>query len=172
MIRKAAIAAAFLAAALLVSIAWVRSRSVSIPLGEASPIEFPGEGFSQSQREEFLRGEFATTRKVETLPASFIRLVTEQNGSRFVMADPGEVFEATDVISDASRPRRRLIFAGTADNRFFIHYEQGGRGHSYIIEFFVLASTNTPEPKWRGHCMEPSPNIVDLRSQIAAGGCT
>jgi hypothetical protein len=79
------------------------------------------------------------------------------------MANPDQKFEATDVIQDASVPRKRLIFAGVADNKCFVHYEQGGRAHSYVVEFFGATSTENMKPLWRGHCRAPAANIQDLR---------
>ena len=35
-------------------------------------------------------------------------------------------------------PFRRLLFAGQADNKWFIHYEKGGRlGGYYVLVFTV-----------------------------------
>ena len=52
------------------------------------------------------------------------------------MANPGKHFIEGDVIYDSSVPRERLIFAGVSGEKCFVHYEQGGRGHMYLVVFF------------------------------------
>jgi hypothetical protein len=81
-------------------------------------------------------------------PPAIIALCADNNG-RF--AGPGQKWEATDIISDPSLPRRRLIWAAVADEYYVVHYERGGRGHS----FHVLVATLTkgaqkPKVIWRG----------------------
>jgi len=85
------------------------------------------------------------------------------------MANPGEKFNATDVIRDASVPRMRLIFAGISRNKCFVHYERGGIAHSYLIALFKLGP-NEFKPLWRGYC-GASKNLADLRSNADNGLC-
>jgi hypothetical protein len=68
------------------------------------------------------------------------------------MCVPGKRFEATDVIPDPNLPTRRLIFAGVAQDRAFIHYEDGGIAHSYVVELFRLEPSETAVAIWNGYC--------------------
>jgi len=140
-------------------------------LGEAPRIEFPPAGISQVEKQQFLDGDFTIVRDVKALPLPVVNVFTEQGGSRLLMADPGKRFEVGDLIVDSSVPRKRLIFAGVVNDRCFVHYEQGGRGLSYVITFFSVGATDDIKPVWRGYCKSPATNISDLRSHIVSGIC-
>jgi hypothetical protein len=86
-------------------------------------------------------------------------------------ANPGKRFEATDNILDASVPGIRLIFAGSRDNKCFVHYEQGGLSHSHLLAFFTLTSDKM-KPLWQGYCDGPAANIQELRSKVVNGACS
>jgi hypothetical protein len=138
-------------------------------LGEAPRIEFPAAGISQAERKQFLDGDFKIVRDMKALPPPIINAFTEERGSRLVMANPGKPFEATDFIRDPSVPRERLIFAGVLKTKCFLHYEQGGYRHSYIIAFFNVDTGM--KPIWRGYCTMPAANISELRSRVVNGNC-
>jgi hypothetical protein len=146
---------------------WVGNAS---PLGEAAPINFPS--ISPPGTQQFLEGDFELIKKVEALPRPILAAFTEQGGSRLLMANPGGKFEATDYILDASVPMKRLIFAGSRDNKCFVHFEQGGRAHSYVLAFFTLTSADEMKPLWQGYCDERAANIQELRSKLASGACS
>jgi hypothetical protein len=142
----------------------IRYRSpVSRPLGEAPRIEFHPSELSESERKQFLDGNFKIVKDVNALPAPVLQTFIEQGGTRSLIANPGEKFEAGDVIWDPSLPRKRLIIAGVMDNKCFVHYAQGGRGLMYVVEFFSLRSTQSMEPLWMGHCAAPAADIKALR---------
>jgi hypothetical protein len=81
---------------------------------------------------------------------------------RFEMANPGQDFQETDVITNNGLPLRRLIFAGISGGKCFLHYERGGRGHSYYV---VVFTTTPSEAKfvWGTTLPEFSTNLADLR---------
>ena len=88
---------------------------------------------------------------------------------QFELANPGEDYQVTDVVMGHRLPSRRLIFAGTCGDRWFIHYELGGIAHMYLILIF------RPDPKgllqftWGGAGSKRAKNIKDLRLAIASG---
>lgn len=172
--KKLLIAGASFLAALLLVIAignlhfW---NGTSSPLGEAKPIEFPSISASEPRIQHFLDGDFEVIARVEALPRPLLAAFTEQGGSRVLIANPGKRFNATDVV-DNTIPNKRLIFAGVSDNKWFVHYEQGGRGHSYILAFFTLTSSETMTPLWRAYCDGPATNIQELRSKLTNGACS
>lgn len=139
----------------------------SRPLGEDPRVEFAASGFSDSARQNFLDGDFKIVTDVRGLPDLVVRAFTESGGSRLLIANPGERFEATDVIQDASVPRKRLIFAGVAEGRCFVHYAQGGRGLMYVVEYFEQTPTESMKPLWRGSCQVPAANIQELRRCVS-----
>jgi hypothetical protein len=146
-------------------------KSKSPPLGE-DRIEYPSEEMSQSTREQFLQGDFSLIRAVNALPAPVLRAFTEQGGSRLTMVDPGKTFRVADVILDPTLPSKRLIFAGLSGDRCFVHYEQGGRGHSYVLALFNVTSKDGTRPVWRGYCRAGAATTEELRSWLANGSCS
>jgi hypothetical protein len=66
------------------------------------------------------------------LPPAIVALCADSSGR---LAQPSEPWEPTDAISDESLPRKRLISAAVSDHYFVVHYERGGRGHSFHILF-------------------------------------
>src|ERR1700682_510012 len=146
-------------------------KDVSRPLGEVRRIVPSASGISQSAWQEFLTRDFNIVTDVKALPGPVLQKYTEQGGSRLLMANPGQMFQATDVMN-ASMPPERLIFAGVAGDKCFVHYERGGKPHMYVVEFFGATSLESVEPQWIGYCNAPAANIQALRSQVIHGGCS
>lgn len=78
---------------------------------------------------------FREAHSTTNLPASVVALCADGKG---MLAEPGQKWEATDVITNAKLPRNRLIWAATADPYYVVHYERGGRGHSFLILIVVF----------------------------------
>jgi hypothetical protein len=146
-------------------------KDVPRPLGDGPRIESSAAGISQSAWLEFLNGDFKMVTDVRALPGPVLQKYTEQGGSRLLMANPGQKFQVTDVMN-ASMPPERLIFAGVAGDKCFVHYERGGRAHMYVVEFFEVTSLESVESLWSGHCNAPAANLQDLRSRVLHGGCS
>ncbi len=49
------------------------------------------------------------------------------------LAEPGQKWNATDVIMDPSLPGKRLIWAAVGGNYYVVHYERGGIAHTFHI---------------------------------------
>ena len=128
------------------------NREPEWPPGEPASIKFFASKMSSIERQDFLSANYKIVQRVTDLPTGIRKLYTVKSGSRVAIADPGEKFEETDYITDPDLPRRRLIFAGVAQDRAFIHYEEGGIAHSYILELFQLESTDIAVGLWSGHC--------------------
>ena len=147
-------------------------KGKSPALGEGPQIEYPSGEMSQSAREQFLQGDFSLTKDVRALPAPVLRAFTEQGGSRLTMANPGKDFQATDFIVDNALPSKRLIFAGVSGDKCFVHYEQGGRGHSYVLASFNVLSKDDMKPVWRGYCRARAATLEELRAWFVKGSCS
>jgi hypothetical protein len=141
------------------------------PLGEAPPLNYASSDMPESERQHFLDGDFTIIKDMRALPGPVLRAFTEQGGSRLVIANPGRNFVVGDVIYDSSVPRMRLLFAGVLSEKCFIYYEQGGRGHMYILALFDVTSSNAVKPLWRGYCRSPAADFSELRSQLVRRDC-
>jgi hypothetical protein len=81
------------------------------------------------------------------LPSAIVALCADD---KHKLAEPGQKWEATDVINDPSLPRKRLIWSAVADEYYVVHYELGGRGHSFHVLVATLAKGGqTPKVVWR-----------------------
>lgn len=88
-----------------------------------------------AQLERLVDGKrFESIAAVSALPApvraELARLMKQETLS---MADPGQPFQVTDVVSDRTLPGRRLILAGQAGDIVVVHYESGGFAHLYKL---------------------------------------
>ena len=140
------------------------------PPGEPPSIKFAAPNMSSAERREFLNADYKIVRKTADLPPGIRKLYTVRGGSRIAIADPGERFEATDFITDRDLPRRRLIFAGVAQDRAFIQYEQGGIVHSYIVELFRLKPPDLAVGLWSGYC-GPAESLEEIKRLVSEEGC-
>jgi hypothetical protein len=134
------------------------------PPGEPPPIHFSG--MSSDARRDFLNADYAILSKVSDLPAGIKKLYTVSGTSRVAIADPGRKFEATDLITDPDLPKRRLIFAGVAGDRVFIHYERGGIGLSYVVALFQLKSPDLAVGLWSGY-RGPAKDLEELKRLVS-----
>lgn len=73
-------------------------------------------------------GQYHEVRSVTNLPPSVFKLCADLNKR---LANPGEKWEATDVITDERVPRHRMIWAVTHNRSYIVHYECGGRAHTF-----------------------------------------
>ena len=84
--------------------------------------------------------------------------------SKFEMAEPGEKFQATDVVS-GNLPWRRLILGAYSQTRCLISYEKGGIGLSRQVVFFALM----PDQKTEfvgGAFMYRAADFEDMRAEL------
>lgn len=146
-------------------------QSKSPPLGTAPQVQFPSENLTPTAAKQFLDGSFSLINDVRNLPIPVLRAFTEQGGSRLLITNPGKDFRVTDVIYDPTLPSKRLIFAGVSGDKCFVHYEQGGIGHSYVLAFFKVTSTDM-KPIWQGYCGERANSLEQLRLWVGDGRCS
>ncbi len=66
------------------------------------------------------------------------------------LAEPGQNWNATDVITDPNLPAKRLIWAAIGGDYYVVHYERGGIAHTYQILVAKLAKGETkPKIVWQ-----------------------
>ena len=62
-------------------------------------------------------------------------------GKTLEMADPGQPFQATDVMVMPRLPARRLVSAGCSADHCLVYYERGGFARVHQIVLFSTADT-------------------------------
>jgi hypothetical protein len=148
------------------------NKSKSPPLGNVPQVQFPSQSLPPTVAKRFLDGSFSLINDVRNLPTPVLRALTEQGESRPLMANPGKDFRVGDVVDDPTVPSKRLIFAGISSDKCFVHYEQGGIGHSYVVALFKVSPKNSIEPIWRGYCREGATSFEELRLWVGDGHCS
>ena len=91
---------------------------------------------------------FHEVRVTNDLPPAIVALCADDKGR---LAEPGQKWTATDFVRDATVPRKRLIWWGVAGTYYVVHYERGGRGHSFhvLVATFTKGDAN-PKVVWHG----------------------
>lgn len=91
---------------------------------------------------------FQTVRGITNLPPAVVALCADDKGR---LAEPGGRWEATDVITDHTLPTKRLFWAAVGGEYWVVHYERGGRGHSFHVLVAKHGSVVTKtKVLWRG----------------------
>ena len=85
--------------------------------------------------------QFRLDRKVVNVPGSVRAAFAQANNvTSFSMADSGGRWEATDVIRDASLPRRRLSTLAIGSGLCLLFYERGGIRKDDNVAVFRMAN--------------------------------
>ena len=91
---------------------------------------------------------FHEVHSTSALPSAILALC--DGGGDGKLAEPGQKWNATCVITDPSLPGKRLIWAAVGGEYYVVHYERGGIAHSFHILVGKLTK-NDAQPKvvWR-----------------------
>jgi hypothetical protein len=82
------------------------------------------------------------------LPPAIFALCADHKGR---LAEPGQKWEETDVVTDDKLPTKRLIWAVTDGEYYVAHYESGGYAHSFhILVAKLKAGESKPSFVWHG----------------------
>jgi hypothetical protein len=111
-------------------------------------------------------GKFVLYRKVADVPKA-VRLAFAQaaHEESFSMADPGGLWESTDVIGYLKLPRRRLSAVGIGAGLCLLFYEHGGRGENSNVAVFQTADGRA-EPTWHAYVPHGVVNPADLAKAL------
>lgn len=110
----------------------------------ADVTKFPAEDREALQDASRFHEVHATTK----LPAAILALCDGGDGK---LAEPGQKWNATDVITDPTLPGKRLIWAAVGGEYYIVHYERGGIAHTYHVLVAKLTQGNAkPNLIWRG----------------------
>ena len=143
-----------------VLIAWLVGAGLQMPAAAA---------LSASAREHLRADTLAPIAHAAELP----KLVQDALKANFSsptlqMADPGQEWQATDVVMNPNLPTRRLISAGCSSDHCLVHYEQGGIAHFYRV-LLISVSKTAAKVDWSGMCGGPMPNVAEVQAQVVAG---
>lgn len=92
---------------------------------------------------------FHEVHSTNDLPPAIVALCTGDNGR---LADPGQKWNATDVITDRTLAGKRLIWAAVDGEYYVVHYERGGIAHTFHVLVARLAK-NDAKPKVVWHAV-------------------
>jgi hypothetical protein len=91
---------------------------------------------------------FHEVRTTTNLPSAILALC--DGGGDGKLAEPGQKWNATCVITDPSLPGKRLIWATVGGEYYVVHYERGGIDHSFHILVAKLTKVDAkPRVVWR-----------------------
>jgi hypothetical protein len=110
--------------------------------------------------------QFTASRSVDAIPATVrTAFAIGVKDSTFAMANPEQDYQEGDVIVQGGLPWRRLIFSARSADHCLIHYEMGGRGHSYHVVLFKM-SRREASVTWRATSTGPLSGVEALRDAI------
>src|SRR4029453_19033085 len=92
---------------------------------------------------------FHEVHSTRDLPPAIVALCADDKGK---IADPGQNWNVTDAVTDATLPWKRLIWAAVGGDYYVVHYERGGIDHSFQILVAKLAK-NDAKPKVIWHAV-------------------
>jgi hypothetical protein len=85
--------------------------------------------------EQILKAEYKEVNKIKEIPPPVLTALLSLMKHDPRLANPGEPFNATDVV-DTNVPMRRLIFTAGTPTGWLICYEHGGRGYMRHLVVF------------------------------------
>jgi len=92
---------------------------------------------------------FYEVRATTDLPSAILALCDGGGDGR--LAEPGQKWNATCVITDPTLPGKRLIWAAVGSEYCVVHYERGGIAHTFHILVAKLGRDDAkPRLVWRG----------------------
>jgi hypothetical protein len=91
---------------------------------------------------------FHEVHSTNALPSAILALCDDGGDGK--LAEPGQKWNATCVITDPSLPGKRLIWAAVGGEHYVVHYERGGIAHSFHILVGKLTKSDAkPTLVWR-----------------------
>jgi hypothetical protein len=92
---------------------------------------------SEALRAHVKEERFQVVASVRGLPLGVRDALQTLFGSKTLdIAEPGEEFQVTDVISNPKLPFRRLVAAGCSLDHCLVYYERGGIAHTWQVALF------------------------------------
>ncbi len=117
-----------------------RSRTIPAALVGAAFLSrlFAGTTSMPSPVKEILGTAYVQATTVEQIPRLALTALLNLMKHDPRMANPGDPFNATDVV-DTAVPMHRLVLAAGSSESWLIYYEHGGRGYQRHLVVFTLS---------------------------------
>jgi len=124
---------------------------------------------STDQKQHLFDGACRSVTSTDELPIAIQNAFASITQDKpFALADAGARFNATDVI-EPGLPRRRMVYAGACENRWFVEYEKGGIGLSVQIMVLRLEQNGDVHFMWGGSGFRSVAPLDVLRTAIVSG---
>lgn len=149
------------------------------PAGETSPTyvkmdrtilasAFVPQTLAAPERQRLLQEPFQTDTRVAAIPSSVKEQFVNYGQSPFSMAEPGQRFQWSDVITHPRLPWRRLIFVGVSKDACIVAYEHGGYAPSRKVALFRLVNGQA-RLVWVAALENNFSNLEDVREDVQQG---
>jgi hypothetical protein len=153
---------------------FVRATTMALLVFGAATVPAPAqtEHLDAATRHAILAGPYRVIVHVADIPPSVMAAASAARGPGLArypleMADPGQPFQATDVIVGKRLPGRRLIAAYASGDGWILHYEAGGVAHSYHVAFFRVHGT-TATFVWQASVPRTVSGLAALQELVRA----
>jgi hypothetical protein len=136
----------------------------------AAPAE-PGKLSAPDRQHLLTAKEVTLLRTMREIPAEVVEACKGLGGyGEFKFADPGQPFQATDVITEKNLLGRRLIWAVRFPGYVVIHYESGGIAHSFHVVVVAVDSSRKAHVLWETDTRPGTSNsFAEFQAALAAG---
>lgn len=122
-----------------------------------------------TDRKALLHGQFHIVNKGEHLSSTNrVGLARVFHQDALEIADPGQPYQATDVVSGKMLPGRRLIFAAENSHYCIVHYERGGIAYSCQIVVFKIVKSKA-HLVWSALAPGRLAGLAEFRRALTAG---
>lgn len=112
---------------------------------------------------------FQVVSTLRGLPLGVRDEMSKNFGGRYLdIAEPGDPFRATDVVSDPNLPTRRLISAACSMDHCIVYYERGGIAHTRHVAVLHWTPEET-RLEWGGSAPAGLTTLESLRNAILSG---
>ena len=113
--------------------------------------------------------QFGLVTSIRGLPLGVRDAMQTLFGGRLDIAEPGDRFQAGDVIVTLNLPIRRLVAAGCSVDHCLVYYEKGGIAHTRHVALFYWTPAAT-RFEWGGIAPSGLGTIDEVRKVILSGG--
>jgi hypothetical protein len=130
--------------AIVVALTFVGSFALAL-VGARVREPAPGQqtAMPEALRDHVRTEQFTPVATVAALPAGVRDALRALFGGKTLeMADPGQPFQATDVMVTPRLPARRLVAGGCSTDHCLVYYERGGFAHVHQIALFSTTDTS------------------------------